>query len=76
MFEQAELRRIPMGPDLTLHRALNDGRPGFPGAEGRACQFGHGVGAFTTNSIHSSQWALMVRLMQKKRLKSPRKLPF
>ena len=41
---------------LTLHRALHDGRPGFRVflvLSGAACQFGHGVGGFATNSIHS-----------------------
>ena len=50
------LLRSPHGT-LTLHRALHDGRPGFPGAGvlTGACQFGHGVGGFTTNFIHSAR---------------------
>ena len=40
---------------LTLHCALHDGRPGFRVflVLTGACQFGHGVGGFTTNFIHS-----------------------
>ena len=37
----------------TLHRALHDGRPVFLVLTG-ACQFGHGVGGFTSNFIHSA----------------------
>ena len=44
---------VPPCSAFTLHRTLHDGRPVFLVLTG-ACQFGHGVGGFTTDFIHSA----------------------
>ena len=57
-----------VGFPLTHRRALHDGRPVFLVLTG-ACQFGHGVGGFATNFIHSEFGFLFVESPASKKLR-------